>query len=138
MRELVDKRAVLQAISELSYVGYLSEDDIRDAVVWLPVIEERENTETEKEDVIKIRPECHDCGEINRAHYYYEMAINSLTEAERQRDKAIHDRDLWEGFYMRAKLHPFKFLISRIFNRPWLPFEPTMKRRFGGHNATND
>lgn len=96
----------------------------------IAMIEDFIDTETQKEDVITIRPECTDCGEINRVHYYYEMAINSLTEAERQRDKAIHDRDLWEAYYMRAKLHPFKFLIYRIFNKPWLPFEPTMKRKF--------
>lgn len=104
--------------------------DTYDKAAIITIIEDFVDTETKKEDVITIRPECHDCNEINRAHYYYEMAINSLTEAERQRDKAIHDRDLWEGYYMRAKLRPFKFLVYRIFNKPWLPFEPTMKRKF--------
>ena len=41
MSELVDKQAVLRAISELSFAGYLNADDIHDAVEWLPVVEER-------------------------------------------------------------------------------------------------
>ena len=112
--------------------------DTYDKAAIITMIEDFLDTEMQDENTITIRHECHDCGEINRAFYYYEMALTSLTEAERQRDKAIHDRDLWEAYYMRSKLHPFMFLISRIFNKPWLPFEPTMKRKFGGHNASND
>lgn len=39
MSELVDKQAVLRAISELSFVGYLNADDMHDAVEWLPTID---------------------------------------------------------------------------------------------------